>query len=500
MTRDQKRIVAFRPGINIAMFLSVLGDFMKALNSRMIFSCLFFVVLGFQNCGKIFSVDSPSEMSASSEGLNNPIKVSSLDSILQNNHKVDVLDYFVSSNIFSGFTNQVFFKKEFQSPNLVLVSAIKFNDPNNIEIFTADNDFIYIRYESTPEVYGGIKNSVRRFEGTRPKENISGVSSHIGNPFMGAIWTKRFLDPKQINVPIFVAGKVDHHNYNNNTILPGALSSEYLPMYIWYNFKKIHTKIPFVSLENQTDHKLVISQQWSNCNTEQYEYAIGVGYVGWRSLVSLHPDCSTFVNGHQNSEKIQFKNYMREGQDELYVVVQGMALSEDIDITNQKSPAKPSFTTAGIFLDDFPYRYTTDNQLLAILRSPEVIEEGIASPNKPPLEQSTQTSSEMKVRELYLTHLNRVADAAGLAFYKNLLESGTAYSIIRDDLRMSVECQLDCLKSNQERIKNLYLTYLMREPDTSGFNFYLYSLVSGIKYEVIRDDFRRNKDCKIDCL
>ncbi len=473
-------------------------------------------MLAFQNCGDMNSenlasssgsdlalVDAKVSRSNSMQPVTSTsgyVEVNSLNSMIQSNKSVDILNYMNSANIKSNVSNQVFFKKEYEDSKTSLISATKFNDPTNVEVFTADRNYVYIRYESTPEVYGGSKNSMRRFEGLKQEGGV------FGNTQMGAVWSKRFLNVNNSWIPIKVTYKVDSFNYEKTgSITNGQLGGPEFKMYIWFNFKQSNTVVPFVSSEHQPDHKLILSQQWSGCNTEQYEYAAGIGFVGWRSLVSLHSSCSSFSKGFENTAKTALANYWRNGVTEDYVVVQGMAMSDPLDLSTYNSRVKPSFYPAGVFLDDYPYFFTTKNNLIEALREKTTAPVPIAPPAvtpvpvvpapvpiKPPVVirpiVPTATST---VKRLYLEVLGRPADASGLNYYISLMAQGHTEAQIRSYLE----------DSNEYKIGNFYRYYLNRAPDSSGLNYYLGLVEQGeITLSDVERYLRESDECKTKCL
>jgi len=133
-----------------------------------IFSILFLAVF-FQNCGKFKAVGDHSSYQLESNGEVDikKIDVLPLETVLTQ-ERIDLVDYMISANIEGGRSNLVHSRLEHENGVRLIFSNTKFNDSSNVEIFQADENFIFIRYESTPESYGGIKNVVRRFESINP--------------------------------------------------------------------------------------------------------------------------------------------------------------------------------------------------------------------------------------------------------------------------------------------------------------------------------------------
>jgi len=475
------------------------------MKKSIVFASLSILILVFQNCGKIKSSYTDEENTERSELEWNveitkspEIENKPLESVLED-IKIDLADYMISSNIYEGTSNLVYNRLENQDGERLIFSVTKFNDSRNVEVLQADSNFIYIRYESSPESYGGLKNVVRRFSSVSPDRPSVAMESPVGNSGLGMIWSKRYLSKEDLNVPMVTAHSIDAFNFasgeNTAPQLVDQATTSKNQMYIWHSFADVSSEVPFVSPENQPDHKLIVSQQWSSCNVEQYEYAIGIGYVGWRSLVSTHPSCSQLIRGDSTSTAV-FKNYYRNGQEETYKVVQGMDVGAPIDISSFTSVAAPSFFVSGLFLDDYPYVHSQPNDHLDALRSRGI---RLGDLNEEDIRRAQFTAD---VINLYRDILQRSADEGGLNHYVNLMMNGMSLEAVENDLLNSEEYR-NLQKtteqgSNLEIVTNLYRNILKREPDEGGLNYYVNLLDNNrATEEQIIDAFFRSDEYKV---
>jgi len=95
------------------------------------------------------------------------------------------------------------------------------------------------------------------------------------------------------------------------------------------------------------------------------------------------------------------------------------------------------------------------------------------------------------IESYYRQYLGRSADNEGMQHFLRLYEGGRSLAAIEQDIKTSPE----------GLIRNLYLTYFLREPDQGGFQYWYTEYVNGrITLEGIRNTFRSVDECKVDCL
>lgn len=98
-----------------------------------------------------------------------------------------------------------------------------------------------------------------------------------------------------------------------------------------------------------------------------------------------------------------------------------------------------------------------------------------------------------KVTELYITQLGREPDAAGLAFWENILNKGT---LSWDEVANGI---IDSEEGRQRFIRELYVFLLGREPDKKGMNDWMDAITRGMtraeiyKAFVESDEFKNKK-------
>lgn len=94
------------------------------------------------------------------------------------------------------------------------------------------------------------------------------------------------------------------------------------------------------------------------------------------------------------------------------------------------------------------------------------------------------------LKEYYRTYLGRDADVSGLNYYMGQLESERPLAEIASELQNSPEAA----------IRGFYLTHLLREPDAEGMAYWLKDFANGQTLTQIRDNLRRSTACKVNCL
>lgn len=288
---------------------------------------------------------------------------------------VDILDYMIGWKIKNNHMNEAygeFFPNSSKSSSNATFSIVKFGNERNYEIFHADAAYIYLRYEVTPETYGGRKNVLRRFQtvSSNSTNAPSGVQV-IGNTpsnTRGHIWSKRYyiLKDDPMNTVIKAGHSIDAYDTNAGGEFIERLSTGAKDMYVWVEKKRISAELDYLKEEftikngPELDHKIVINQQWSRCNIEQYEYGYGVGYIGWRSLVSLHPECESSANRAPNKNQYrEIPNQYIDQKKEKWVVVQGLPINGSQDLKVHLKRVKPILNIDGKFIDDYPYHHTS---------------------------------------------------------------------------------------------------------------------------------------------
>ncbi|HEX7378698.1 MAG TPA: DUF4214 domain-containing protein, partial [Pirellulales bacterium] len=96
---------------------------------------------------------------------------------------------------------------------------------------------------------------------------------------------------------------------------------------------------------------------------------------------------------------------------------------------------------------------------------------------------TTPTPHERYVLALYLDVLGRVAEAAGLAYWSHLLDTGTAIAEIAAEIDHSVEYYLNFV------VDPAYQTLLRRAPDAAGAQFWLTQLQTGMTDQRLEANF-----------
>lgn len=98
-----------------------------------------------------------------------------------------------------------------------------------------------------------------------------------------------------------------------------------------------------------------------------------------------------------------------------------------------------------------------------------------------------------KVTELYITQLGREPDAAGLAFWENILNKGT---LSWDEVANGI---IDSDEGRRRFIREMYVFLLGREPDEKGMNDWMDAITRGMtradiyKAFVTSDEFKKKK-------
>lgn len=446
-------------------------------------------LLAFQNCSAGFRTNK-----LSSSSLVHTISTSgslfSAQSIndLGDNDPIDLAPFFSSAKVPESQSRFNLFEEAGESDGNKIVVNSKFNQLNNFEIFVVTPSAILIRYEVSPEIYGGDQNAVRRFRDipVRP-EDIRGATALPVNGDNGAMWFKRIVTKAEIGKTFVSAQAIDHTVYTHPDTL-GALSGSYWPMYNWFEFTQNTLHLPFV---NSGESILRLYSQWSSCSTEVYEYAAGVGMTAWRALESSSATCQRNLDKSKPSV-VLFNNFT--GVNERFYIVAGDVYDGVFANTVYSNRVVQNYSPGGNFVDDFTYQFTSANMnMLNHLRP--------AQPDKPtgPTTVITTTtttttpaqSSSTVLQSYYEMYLGRTPASSEISYWADLINAGV----------FSIEQARQQIQNSQEAIiRGFYLTYLQKEPDYPGLTYWRQKNTEGLSYESIRNYFRTDSACRAQCL
>lgn len=122
---------------------------------------------------------------------------------------------------------------------------------------------------------------------------------------------------------------------------------------------------------------------------------------------------------------------------------------------------------------------------------------GKAIGNNTGTKQETTTKTEVnkvdwkaKVTELYITQLGREPDAAGLAFWENILNKGT---LSWDEVANGI---IDSDEGRRRFVRELYVFLLGREPDKKGMNDWMDAITKGMTRAEIYKAFVESDEYK----
>lgn len=450
----------------------------------------FICILAFQNCSGSFRAIDQSSSSLASTGKVSGLFFStqSVDEMLEN-EPIDLAAFFSSSKVPVEQSRFSLFQTVGSSGNSVIVEQSKFNQFNNFEIFVITPSAILMRYEVSPEIYGGDKNALRRFRDVPVRqEDLRGATALPVNGDNGAMWFKRIVTKAEAGKAFVSAQAIDHVVYTNPSVL-GELSVSYWPIYNWFEFTKSTLQLPFV---NQGETILRIYSQWHPCTTEVYEYAQGVGLTAWRALDSSSSHCKKNLDTSKPS--VVLRNHFT-GADERFYIVAGDVYDGIFAQTVYSSRVKQSYTPGGLFIDDFLYRYTTSNpQLLSSLRPPPIATPPVVV--TPPTVIVTTpsvspTGNSAEIESYYQMYLGRKAADSEVNAWDQLIASGS-FTLI--------QVQQQIQNSQEAIIRGFYLTYLKREPDYPGLTYWRQQNDKGLSYELIRYYIRSDSACVSECL
>lgn len=98
---------------------------------------------------------------------------------------------------------------------------------------------------------------------------------------------------------------------------------------------------------------------------------------------------------------------------------------------------------------------------------------------------------EEKITQIFLQYLGREPDGPGLQFYLDEIAKGMTLSEVEAFIGNSPEA----------KIRGFYLTHLQREPDPAGRRFYLDEYYDGSQtLDEIRIGIRASDECRHDCI
>ena len=409
------------------------------------------------------------------------------------NDLLDLAEFFSSSKIPQKYSTSVMFTDLHKfSDNSVLLNT-KYNQKDNFEIFLITSDMILIRYETAPKIFGEGSNStnaVRRFTGLPVKSaDLKGATALPAKGNLGAPWMKRFVSRSDQNKRYVGSQAIDHYNYSG-AISRSTDSVAYLPMYFWFDFKNSNQRYSFMPSTSSFGEILRISQQWSRCNIEQYEYARGVGLIAWRSLLS--ETCLTSLSGYHESEV--HPNYYGNLAHERFFVDQGANLKGEFFSEVYNGRVSHSYRPGGIFIEDYPYHFTVANEMIvSSLRSTGPSVQTQTCDSLLATKVTNTTSTEIKIRMSYCLVLKRPVDSSALA---EAQKNKVSIKSLLKSLFLSKEFSTNVLSgrsvysvSNSAFLDSIYGHILNRSSDVAGKSFWLNLLNEG---KVTRDQILDN--------
>ncbi len=465
-------------------------------------------VVLFQNCSGSFRANerAPSSVLSSFDISKSNFSVQSIDAMTDND-PIDLAPFFSSAKIPQDQSRFSLFQEVGKSDNNVIVAQSKFNQFNNFEIFVVTPSAILMRYEVSPEIYGGDKNALRRFRDVPVRsEDIRGATALPVNGDNGAMWIKRMVTKTEAGKVFVAAQAIDHVVYTNPKNL-GTLSVPYFVIYNWFEFTQNTVSMPFV---NSGETILRIYSQWHPCVTEVYEYAQGVGLTAWRALDSSSAACN--LNLDKSKPSVMLRNHFT-GADERFYIVAGDLYDGVFSQTVYSNRVVQNYSPGGIFMDDHLYNYTTPKpQLLSFLKpapvlTPPVVEQPFVVVT-PPLIQEVPVvipppvippqgggvllpDYSKEVASYYQTYLGRTPASSEISYWVSLLDSKT--------VSLS-QVQQQIQNSQEAIIRGFYLTYLQREPDYPGLTYWRQQNSAGVSFELIRQYIRKDANCVSQCL
>lgn len=497
--------------------MSQLRKSFYSIKSRMLLICAMILL---QGCDGNFSSRTPLSKILSST-LSSHLTTGSF-SALGDNEAIDLAPFFSSKRVPDGQSRNSFFESVGTAAGKNIVVHSKFNQAGNFEVFVITADAILMRYEVSPEIYGGSKNALRRFRDTQVR--AADIRNAIPAPISGdngAFWFKRFATKPQI-AQDYVSSWVADHVVTTNPSQIGALSEDYAPIYTWGEFIDNNSSIPFVDSGN--NKILRIYSQWNECNTEEYEYAQGIGIVAWRGLYSVSDNCAKLGALDTTRQSAMIRNHFT-GMDERFYIIHGSSFGVPLDTVVYPTRVAQNYAPGGIFIDDYLYHYTHPNaDLLGVLRqkfqssadcksqclstpqptpypliTPLLSSTPPPPPSTPPPEpdpspiftSSPSSQVQQLIQQYYSTYLDRIPAQSELDYWVNKILSGSITTI---------QAQQQIQNSQEAVIRGFYLTYLLRDPDAPGFTFWRTKNDEGLSLEEIRYHFRTSLECKAQCI
>ena len=103
------------------------------------------------------------------------------------------------------------------------------------------------------------------------------------------------------------------------------------------------------------------------------------------------------------------------------------------------------------------------------------------------------------VAGIYEKALNRSYDTEGLAYWSYMLSSHKlTWENVGVEFFMSEEMRSKNL-SNEEYVTRLYQTFMEREPETDGFNYWVSQLNNGVSRQTVVNGFTRSEEFLAKC-
>lgn len=107
------------------------------------------------------------------------------------------------------------------------------------------------------------------------------------------------------------------------------------------------------------------------------------------------------------------------------------------------------------------------------------------------------SSNEAAIRGYYLQHLLREPEKAGMVYWMNAVAQGQSLMQVRDNIRRSSECKVDCILSALALVTSFYHDLLGRAPDLGGQRYYVDQINSGRDPLAVREEIRQSPEARI---
>lgn len=222
-----------------------------------------------------------------------------------------------------------------------------------------------------------------------------------------------------------------------------------------------------------------ISQLWSRCTLEQYDYAQGVGIVAWRALGSGANECNGIVNIARNKQYKKFTNYFANNLPENFYVMHEEnfdRVNDSLNTVSINGRAKNDYELNGLFIDDHIHYFTGNSSLLNFLRK----EQPQQKPTKPvePLPEIqasisfANTTDRQFLEKAYQLILKRLAEDGAYRFWLPAITSLGRTKVLASIFASEESKVKNHLSTNERFVIGLYRILLFRDPDNEGKLFW----------------------------